>query len=612
MHRWEFFEAFGSHDNMTTQVFYQGPRLRMFDLFFQGLGAKVVPDTADRDRALFGAMVDPQGDKFDKEYKLQGKILSIKKANGEISPFLAGKNVVLKAVTDTQSSPTKRSAKATFFTPQLGNGEVAEPDKPTEKQRPGRDRSRDYHVSMARDARDEHKVQGMQGAFQQSELREVDRFPEHFGHSHEASPVPTSAMAQDLRQAGAHLDSEMPSAPDLPGVVEVNMVEKLDTAEEAENRVPHQPSTGTSEEEHQHQVPSRDLEALTGSKSSCRPSTAESGWEKNLVRIILLLEENSKFKQTAVRSRRRFFSNVFLACRLAFWMVILAGPVIVWPVAEFFNSWGARSSKYMASYGMAMSNFCFLLSPSVGMGIRYALEGIIGTLLALANMLLLNQAFGSYMKGGAYVTREAFTDPALDQVIYRSDWLPLCNLGNGARFITTNSTQAFLEQCFMNVHWSSMTDGGVRSAIVLVDLTLFTAAFLGFGFGGSTRIYALTYVTFWLMLFVNPGSDAFIEDPSDPWTQAIMTCIGCFLAVVGQLVPCPNTALRAATKRGTELTMMVAAILECLPFAPRQEIRAPFEFLGRTLQSTHDWRDRQGKDFTQRNHFVLSISFTLS
>lgn len=558
-------------------------------------------------------MVDPQGDKFDKEYKLQGKILSIKKANGEISPFLAGKNVVLKAVTDTQSSPTKRSAKATFFTPQLGNGEVTEPDKPTEKQRPGRDRSRDYHVSMARDARDEHKVQGMQGAFQQSELREVDRFPEHFGHSHEASPVATSAMAQDLRQAGAHLDSEMPSAPDLPGVVEVNMVEKLDTAEaEAENRAPHhQPtSTGTSEEEHQqHQ---RDLEALTGSKSSCRPSTAESGWEKNLVRIILLLEENSKFKQTAVRSRRRFFSNVFLACRLAFWMVILAGPVIVWPVAEFFNSWGARSSKYMASYGMAMSNFCFLLSPNVGMGIRYALEGIIGTLLALANMLLLNQAFGSYMKGGAYVTREAFTDPALDQVIYRSDWLPLCNLGNGARFITTNSTQAFLEQCFMNVHWSSMTDGGVRSAIVLVDLTLFTAAFLGFGFGGSTRIYALTYVTFWLMLFVNPGSDAFIEDPSDPWTQAIMTCIGCFLAVVGQLVPCPNTALRAATKRGTELTMMVAAILECLPFAPRQEIRAPFEFLGRTLQSTHDWRDRQGKDFTQRNHFVWSISFTLS
>ncbi len=545
--------------------------------------------------------MDPQGDK---EYKLQGKILSIKKANGEISPVLAGKHVVLKAVT-AEDGTTKRSAKATFFTPQLGLGENGEHEseaeaKQSEKQR-GRGRegtsshkkSRDYHMSMARD---EQKVR----AFPESEVRGQvyddpqhyeDRFPEHFGHfSHEASPVATPAMAQDLRQAGAQLDSEMPSAPDLPGVVEVDMVEKLETAEaEAENRAPqHQPtSTGISDEHH------GDLEVLTGSKSSyARPSTTESGWEKNLVRIVLLLEENSKFKKTAVRSRRRFFANFLLACRLAFWMVILAGPVIVWPVAEFFNSWGARSSKYMASYGMAMANFCFLLSPNVGMGIRYALEGIIGTLLALANMLLLNQAFGSYMKGGAYATREEFTDSAIDKVIYRSDWLPLCNLGNGARFITTNSTQAFLEQCFMNVHWSSMTDGGVRSAIVLVDLTLFTAAFLGFGFGASTRIYALTYVTFWLMLFVNPGSDAFTEDPSDPWTQAIMTCVGCFLAVVGQLVPCPNTALRAATKRGTELTKMVAAILECLPFAPRQEIRVAFEFLGRTLQSTHDWRDR--------------------
>jgi hypothetical protein len=44
------------------------------------------------------------------------------------------------------------------------------------------------------------------------------------------------------------------------------------------------------------------------------------------------------------------------------------------------------------------------------------------------------------------------------------------------------------------------------------------------GFGASTRIYALTYLTFWLMLFVNPSSDAYMENPSDPWTQSIMTC----------------------------------------------------------------------------------------
>ena len=30
----------------------------------------------------------------------------------------------------------------------------------------------------------------------------------------------------------------------------------------------------------------------------------------------------------------------------------------------------------------------------------------------------------------------------------------------------------------------------------------------------------LRYLLFWLMLFVNPESDAFSENPSDPWTQA--------------------------------------------------------------------------------------------
>lgn len=267
------------------------------------------------------------------------------------------------------------------------------------------------------------------------------------------------------------------------------------------------------------------------------------------------------------------------------WMVILSGPVIVWPVAEYFNSLGERSSKYMASYGMAMSNFCFLLSPNVGMGIRYALEGVIGTLLALGNMLLLNRAFGTWMQGGAYATREEFVDPNVADPIYRSEWLPLCNLGNGARFITTNSTQEFLQQCFMNVHWSSMTDGGIRSAIVLLDLALFTAVFLGVGFGASTRIYALTYLTFWLMLFVNPSSDAYMENPSDPWTQSIMTCIGCFLAVVGQFLPCPNTALGNATKLGGELTQSIAAILESLPFVrPRGTTALAFR-PGRSLRS---------------------------
>ena len=99
-----------------------------------------------------------------------------------------------------------------------------------------------------------------------------------------------------------------------------------------------------------------------------------------------------------------------------------------------------RSSKYMASYNMAMQNFCFLLGPSLGASVRFSLEGVIGTMLALGNVLLINRAFGSYMNGGAFATRTNVTDVALGQMIYDSEWLPLCNLGTGERFVQTNST----------------------------------------------------------------------------------------------------------------------------------------------------------------------------
>lgn len=290
---------------------------------------------------------------------------------------------------------------------------------------------------------------------QVQQVQQVQQVP-HVHHVHHVQQLQEAPQVQDVPQVPGVVETDFADAAARP---HVQIMESVDTENLDLDEI---------------------LGSKTGSKSSpVRNSFTDSGWEKSVVRILELLETHSKFKKTAFRSRRRFFNNLFLSGRLAMWMVILSGPVIVWPVAEYFNSLGERSSKYMASYGMAMSNFCFLLSPNVGMGIRYALEGVIGTLLALGNMLLLNRAFGTWMQGGAYATREEFVDPNVADPIYRSEWLPLCNLGNGARFITTNSTQEFLQQCFMNVHWSSMTDGGIRSAIVLLDLALFTAVFLG-------------------------------------------------------------------------------------------------------------------------------------
>ena len=144
----------------------------------------------------------------------------------------------------------------------------------------------------------------------------------------------------------------------------------------------------------------------------------------------------------------------------------------------------------MASYNVAMQNFCFLLGPSLGASVRFSLEGLIGTMLALGNVLLINRAFGSYMNGGAFASRMNVTDVALGQLIYDSEWLPLCNLGTGERFVQTNSTAEFFRECLFNVHWDSLTEGSLRSLIVLADLTLFSSIFLWIGFGCCVRVYA--------------------------------------------------------------------------------------------------------------------------
>ena len=303
-------------------------------------------------------------------------------------------------------------------------------------------------------------------------------------------------------------------------------------------------------------------------------------WANMMIKVLEKLHPHQKFRKTALRACRRYKSNWWLSFRLSFWMLVIGGPVIVYPVAEFFNTWGARSSKYMASFGVAMQNFCYLLGPSLGASLRYSLEGIIGTMLALGNVLLMNRAFGSYLNGGAFATREEVTDLALGRIIYASDWLPLCNLGSGERFVQTNSTAEFLRECFMNVHWSALDEGSLRALIILGDLALFTGVFLWIGFGTCVRVYSLIYVLYWAMAFVDPSSPAFSNDPSDPWTQSIMTCAGAFIAVLSQLLPYPNDALHKATKLSAELAETLSAVLEALPFAATAEVNLAIEPFG--------------------------------
>ncbi|CAJ1360842.1 unnamed protein product [Effrenium voratum] len=406
----------------------------------------------------------------------------------------------------------------------------------------------------------------------------------------QASPRQASPRQASPRQASPeHAAPERPSSPDHAASPDrTASTERESSAEPTgderddpgrrstdseDSTAPETHLPGTLTVEPQASIEADDVEDMprTTPKFSERPSTADS-WSRSTGRILDLLDKHSKFKRTALRARRRYFSNAWLATRLALWVVLLGVPIIVYPIAVFFESWSLRSQKYMASYGMALSNFCYILAPSLGASVRYTLEGIIGTMLALLNMLLLNQMTGSYMSGGAYQTRSEVLDPVTGATLYRSDWLPLCNLGNGARFVQTNSTADFMQNCFLNVHWSSLTPDAAKALIITLDLTIFHGVILWAGFGLCVRLYGFTYLAYWLMLFVTPTSDAFIENPSDPWTQAIMTCVGGCLAVLSQILPCPNDALSKATKSAAELVESVSAILEALPHASSEEV----------------------------------------
>ncbi|CAJ1403191.1 unnamed protein product [Effrenium voratum] len=408
----------------------------------------------------------------------------------------------------------------------------------------------------------------------------------------QASPRQASPRQASPRQASPeHAAPERPSSPDHAASPDrTASTERESSAEPTgderddpgrrstdseDSTAPETHLPGTLTVEPQASIEADDVEDMprTTPKFSERPSTADS-WSRSTGRILDLLDKHSKFKRTALRARRRYFSNAWLATRLALWVVLLGVPIIVYPIAVFFESWSLRSQKYMASYGMALSNFCYILAPSLGASVRYTLEGIIGTMLALLNMLLLNQMTGSYMSGGAYQTRSEVLDPVTGATLYRSDWLPLCNLGNGARFVQTNSTADFMQNCFLNVHWSSLTPDAAKALIITLDLTIFHGVILWAGFGLCVRLYGFTYLAYWLMLFVTPTSDAFIENPSDPWTQAIMTCVGGCLAVLSQILPCPNDALSKATKSAAELVESVSAILEALPHASSRAMSA--------------------------------------
>eukprot|EP00931_Biecheleriopsis_adriatica_P057360 TRINITY_DN3401_c0_g2_i2.p1 TRINITY_DN3401_c0_g2~~TRINITY_DN3401_c0_g2_i2.p1 ORF type:complete len:1020 (+),score=154.47 TRINITY_DN3401_c0_g2_i2:101-3160(+) len=299
-------------------------------------------------------------------------------------------------------------------------------------------------------------------------------------------------------------------------------------------------------------------------------------WVQQKKSLLKLLDKHSLSRVTATWEKQRFSSNGWLACRMAFWYVVFALPVIVYPMAIRIRDWSSRGARYLSSYSLALSNYCWLLGPSLGISIRYAVEAIIGQVLALANILFMNWAFHNYMTGGATASRIEAVDLAgvSEGPIYQSSWLPLCNLGNGPRFVETTTAGEFMRKCLFNIHWTEVDADVLKVIIVVVQTSLFVFFFLWYGFGQCVRLYALCYTLYWTMLFVNPAPEGqFSETPTVPWTQSIMTGVGAAIILLAQIVPRLNTALSKAEDDSKELTRNLKVLFGALPSVADEDVR---------------------------------------
>ena len=209
--------------------------------------------------------------------------------------------------------------------------------------------------------------------------------------------------------------------------------------------------------------------------------------------------------------------------------------------------------------------FLFCIGPNFGASVKYTLEGWLGTSLATLNMLLLNNAFGPWLAGGAYQNRIEFFDNTTQTLVPTSKWLPLCNNGADLSF----------NSCFLNMNTDLAPNAEYAKALViLLDFVLFVFAMLTFGFNTNVRVFSISTHAFYMMSFLDPSTGSFDLSPSlaaiyfTIVSGASLALIFCFL------IPTPITATSKATSMLLTTGSAVAMVLESLPLTPSELCRS--------------------------------------
>ncbi|CAJ1334988.1 unnamed protein product [Effrenium voratum] len=270
--------------------------------------------------------------------------------------------------------------------------------------------------------------------------------------------------------------------------------------------------------------------------------------------------------QTAdTHAQQQFRANLHAAFRVGWWTVLLSLPIIAWPVAAWLQETGKMENEYLGYWGSMLLQFLFCVGPTLGASVKYGLDGLLGTVLAWANMLLLNNVTGDWMSGGAYTDRIEFFDNTTQSLVVTSKWFPLC--GNGKDLSYNN--------CILNVNADLGHEAQFgKAAVVLLDFVIFVFLILFLGFNTNVRTFSISTHVYFAMTFLNPATGSFDISPSLATNYlGIVVCSSLALWICF-LFPAPITS-RARARALLETTgSAVAMLLEALPLTPSELCRA--------------------------------------
>ncbi|CAK9062378.1 unnamed protein product [Durusdinium trenchii] len=279
---------------------------------------------------------------------------------------------------------------------------------------------------------------------------------------------------------------------------------------------------------------------------------------------MMALDNYVKGQTSDEQARSLFAAQLHTAFRVGCWTVILSLPIIVWPWAKSLQELSTSQREYLGYWGSMLLQFIFCIGPTFGASAKYSLEGWLGTALATINMIVLNNAFGPYLSGGAFQNRIEFFDNATGTVVATSKWLPLCNTGVDLSY----------NDCYLNMNTALAEEADYSKAIVvLMDFVLFVFAMLTFGFNTNVRVFSISTHVFYVMSFLDPSTGSFDIQPSLA-TNYFLIVSGASVGVLFCfLLPSPITSTSKAVSLLHTTGAAVAMVLESLPLTPAELCR---------------------------------------